>query len=325
MKHKYKLLDNALRGDCGWLSKFIITIKRPEISGFIFYFGQFEHSGMKKIHIVTCAFAFSSVILTSFSQTKEHQSIAATGAEGSLTLVANGEDFVRQGFVSKDGWKIDFDNVYVNISEATAYSTESSFEPQEGNTKEDIQYKDKVDLVSTSQTLDLAAGDESAEAIIVAEADVPLDFYNALSWKLDTAEADSPAAGSTIALQGTATKDGETIDFNIGLNNPTEYICGEFVGDERLGIVEASSPGKVEATLHFDHIFGDFDTPPEDALNQDALGFEPLANLASNGTLEVDNDTLSSQLSPEQYQQLAEAVTGLGHVGEGHCVIGTSE
>ena len=26
-------------------------------------------------------------------------------------LVANGEDFVRQGFVSKDGWRISFDHV----------------------------------------------------------------------------------------------------------------------------------------------------------------------------------------------------------------------
>jgi len=30
-------------------------------------------------------------------------------ATGRLQVYANGEDFVRQGFVSKDGWSINFD------------------------------------------------------------------------------------------------------------------------------------------------------------------------------------------------------------------------
>ena len=280
---------------------------------------------MNKIHLIACSIAFASVILTSFDREDESKSVAAANEEGTLTFVANGEDFVRQGFVSKDGWQINFDRVYVNISEASAYSTDSSFEPQKGDTKADIKYRDKVDFIDAAQTVDLAAGDESASPIAVASADVPVNFYNALAWKLTTADADSPAAGNTIALQGKATKDGETIDFKLGLNQPNEYICGEFVGDERLGIVEASSPGKVEATLHFDHIFGDANTPPEDALNQDALGFQPLAALASNNTLELNDDSSFRQLSPAQYRQLTKAVKGLGHVGEGHCVIGTAK
>ena len=279
---------------------------------------------MNKIQMTACTIALGSVILASLSQKSERQSIAATETPGKLTLVANGEDFVRKGFTSKDGWQINFDRVYINISEATAYSTNSSFEPQKGDTKSDIEYQDKVNLVNTAQTIDLAAGDESAPAIPITQADVAPNFYNALTWKLSTAPDNSPAAGSTIALQGQASKNGQTIDFKLGFNQPIEYICGEFVGDERLGIVEATNPGKVEATLHFDHIFGDLDTPPEDALNQDALGFQPFAQLASNGTLELDENSLSSQLSSSQYQQLNDAVIGLGHVGEGHCVINTA-
>lgn len=280
---------------------------------------------MNKIYLAVCGFTLSSVILTSFSQKSEKQSLAATNKEGTLTLVGNGEDFVRQGFVSKDGWQINFEHVYVNIAEATAYSTESVFEPQKGDTKEDIKYKNEVDFIETQQTIDLAAGDKSADSIEIAKVQVPIDFYNALTWSLTTADTTSPASGNTILLEGTANKDSQVIKFQIGLNNSTEYICGEYVGDERLGIVEASSPGKVEFTLHFDHIFGDFNTPPEDALNQDALGFQALAELAQKDNLEVNDDNLFRQLSPENYQLLTQAVVGLGHVGEGHCLANSEQ
>ena len=99
----------------------------------------------------------------------------------------------------------------------------------------------------------------------------------------------------------------------------------EFVGDVRQGIVAVDTPGTVEVTFHFDHIFGDQDTPPEDALNQDALGFQPLAALASNNTVKLSDTDLANQLTTEDYQQLTEAIAGLGHVGEGHCVVTNSQ
>ena len=125
-------------------------------------------------------------------------------------------------------------------------------------------------------------------------------------------------------LVGQASKDGKTIDFNLGFNQPTEYVCGEFVGDLRQGFVEADSPGTVEMTFHFDHIFGDADAPPDDALNQDALGFQPLASLANNGQIQLNDGELANQLAPQDYQQLEKAIAGLGHVGEGHCVVTNS-
>ncbi|MCC0177268.1 DUF4382 domain-containing protein [Waterburya agarophytonicola K14] len=276
---------------------------------------------MNRISLLLCGITLGSVILTSSSHKNSNKIMAATTEENTLALVANGEDFVRQGFTSKDGWEINFDRVYVNFSNAVAYSTKSSFEPQKGDTKKSIDYQNKVDFLTEAQTTDLAAGNGEAKPILVSEVEVNTGFYNALSWKLDTAGGDSAIAGKTIALIGKAVKDGQTINFDLGFNNPTEYICGEFVGDERQGIVTADSPGQVEATLHFDHIFGDLDTPPEEALNQDALGFEPIAKLASNGTVNLDDTDLASQLSPKDYQKLTKAIAGLGHVGEGHCVI----
>ena len=279
---------------------------------------------MSKIRIITYGITLSSLAALGTVDSYFPKTIAATDT-GNLTLVANGEDFVRQGFISKDGWQIDFDHLYVNVGEAIAYSTESAFEPQKNDTKEDIKYQNKVELLTEAQVADLAEGAEDAEPIAVAEANVPVGFYNALAWSVDTADSNSTMAGNTIMLIGRATKDGQTVDFDLGFNQPTEYVCGEFIGDSRQGIVSADAPGMTEMTFHFDHIFGDADTPPEDALNQDALGFEPIAQLASNNTVKLNESDLAEQLAPEDYQQLTNAITGLGHVGEGHCVVTNSQ
>ena len=238
-----------------------------------------------------------------------------SGEKGTLALVANGEDFVRQGFVSKDGWQINFDHAYVTLADVTAYQTEPPFDP-EGS--EAIKATNEVVFVEEPQTIDLAEGSEDAEPIEVVSEEAPTGDYNALAWKVVEA-TEGEAAGNTIVLDGTAEKDGQTIDFIINMNQPLAYTCGEFVGDERKGIVEGTDPAELETTFHFDHIFGDADA--DEAFNQDALGFDPLATLAQSGTLEVDQATLEEQLAPEEYEKLQTAIAGLGHVGEGHCRI----
>lgn len=276
---------------------------------------------MNKLRTFAYAIVLISLVWNNASKRNERKSLAASTEEGTLTLMANGEDLVRQGFVSKDGWQINFDRLYVNFSNAVAYSTESSFEPQEGDTEDSIEYQNKAEFINTAKTVDLASGGADAEPIMVAKANVPTGFYNALTWKLSTADTDSPIAGSTIALIGQATKNGETINFDLGFNRPGEYICGEFVGEDRQGIVTEDNPGQVEATFHFDHIFGDDRSFAEDALNRDALGFQPLADLADGGIVKLNDADLAKGLSSQNYQQLTVAVSGLGHVGEGHCVV----
>ncbi|MEB3212786.1 MAG: DUF4382 domain-containing protein [Leptolyngbyaceae bacterium] len=233
---------------------------------------------------------------------------------GTLELRANGEDFVRQGFVSKDGWNIAFDHLYVNLVDVTAYQTDPPFDP---DTSDELKAQTTAAL-GQNVTVDLAEGDDSAEPILLGTVSAPAGQYNALSWKMAPAE-DGPAAGSTLMLVGAAQKDGETVNFNIRLDPVYTYACGEFVGDERKGILTAGDTSDVEATFHFDHIFGDGDAPADDSINTGALGFEPLAALASDGQLDVDMATLEEQLSAEDYALLEKTVSGLAHVGEGHC------
>ncbi|WP_036486574.1 hypothetical protein [Myxosarcina sp. GI1] len=273
----------------------------------------------------TIALLSLTIVSCADSETAENNNgnPAVANAQGSATLnlVANGEDFVRQGFVTKDGWTMNFDRLDVNLAEVTAYQIDGVFEPSETYTLDGLEYQETVSLVDTPQVVDLAEGEADAAPILVTDAEVTPGFYNAMAWQIDTAGADSPLAGKTMVMQGTATKDDRTINFDISLNRPIQYLCGEYVGEDRKGIVKTGTPGEVETTFHFDHIFGDAETSPDEAINVDALGFEPLAQLASNDSLTIDDATLTQQLSAEDQEKLTKAVIGLDHVGEGHCAV----
>lgn len=239
---------------------------------------------------------------------------AAAGGMGSLEIRANGEDFVRQGFVTKDGWQIEFDHLYVTLDEVTAYQSDPPYDAEAGGTPKATE----TVSIDEPMTIDLAEGGPDAEPILVNTVEAPMGRYNALSWKMVPAEA-GPAAGQTLWLEGTAMKEGETVDFTLKLDPTLGFVCGDFVGDGRKGILEGTDQADMEATFHFDHLFGDGETAPDDEINTGALGFEPLAAIAQNGTLDVTQADLQAQLSPADYDTLMGILPSLGHVGEGHC------
>ncbi|ESA34936.1 hypothetical protein N836_14340 [Leptolyngbya sp. Heron Island J] len=230
---------------------------------------------------------------------------------GTLSIEANGEDFVRQGFTTKDGWQISFDHVYVTLDSVKAYQTEPPFDPQQSDT---LNAKTEVSLDQPT-TIDLAVGSEPIE---VGKLDAPAGRYNALSWQM-VAALSGAAQGYPIMMVGSASKDGETIDFSLKLSEELSFTCGDFIGDERKGFVNSGESADVEATFHFDHLFGDAEAPAEDAINTGALGFDPLAVLAENGQLDIDSAALKTRLSDADHQKLMEILPSLGHVGEGHC------
>ncbi|WOD41212.1 hypothetical protein [Nodosilinea sp. E11] len=241
---------------------------------------------------------------------------AGTSATGTGTLVirANGEDFVREGFTTKDGWAIEFDHVYVSLSEITAAQTDPPFDPDAGT---DLQAKAEVRVEGT-QVVDLAEGDESAEPVVVSEVEAPAGRFNALAWRMVPAET-GPSEDHTIWMQGTATKAGETVPFTLKLTEELAFTCGDFVGDERKGVLAAGDVADLEATFHFDHLFGDGDAPADDSLNTGALGFDPFAALARNGVVDLDSAALQAGLSETDYTTFLSILPSLGHVGEGHC------
>jgi len=244
----------------------------------------------KRILVLTITALFVTGIMLS--------GCAGGGGGGTLQLYANGEDFVRQGFVSKDGWSINFDHVYLTLADITAYQTDPPYDPHTGG---GINGKVSVGL-DKAYTVDLAEGGEDAPPILVGEVqNAPAGQYNAISWNMVKAES-GPAAGYSLVMIGAAEKDGQVVDFTINIDAACSYDCGEYVGDARKGILPEGGTADLEMTFHFDHIFGDAETPLDDKLNQGALGFEYFVAYADGTTAEIDMGEMH-----------------LGHVGEGHC------
>lgn len=261
------------------------------------------------------ALALSSLLLIGCSDVATEtdlETTAVTPGEGSgtLTVHAEGEDYAREGITSKEGWNLTFDHLYVHLSDVTAYQTDP---PYQADGPEIPATKSLILVEST--TVDLAEGDGP---IFLGEAEAESGHYNALSWTMPPAP-DGPAEGYVMLLKGTAERDGETIEFSIAFDQPLAFACGEFVGDERKGILDDGATADLEATFHIDHLFGNGERPADSQLNQEALGFEPIAALAENGTVEVTSETLMAQLSPEDREKLTQILPALGHVGEGHC------
>ncbi|MGD1991869.1 MAG: DUF4382 domain-containing protein [Anaerolineae bacterium] len=235
---------------------------------------------------------------------------------GTLRFTANGEDFVREGFISKDGWSITFDHVYVHLTDIAAYQTDPPYDPHAGG---EPQAEVAVSLEG-DHTADLAQGGEDAAPIPVGQiAQAPAGHYNAIHWQM-TPAVDGPAADYALVLVGTAEKDGQTVNFTLQVENGYTYTCGEYVGDQRKGLLAANDTAELEMTFHFDHIFGDAGIPVDDDLNVSAPGFDPFAALVDGSrTLTIDMQGLEGSLSPTDYQMLVDILPTLGHVGEGHC------
>ena len=69
--------------------------------------------------------------------------------------MANGEDFVRQGFLAKDGCQIEFDRLEVLVSQVIAYEVNSDYNH---DAKNNLKSQPQVTILEQATTIDLAAG-----------------------------------------------------------------------------------------------------------------------------------------------------------------------
>jgi hypothetical protein len=248
------------------------------------------------------------------TQTEVTETTEATDV-GVLQVYANGEERPQVGFTSADGWDLTFDHIYVYFSELKAYQTNP---PYDYTSLQEIQDAE-TEVSWEATTVDLVTGDEDDPTVLVGEVrDAQLGHYNAISWRMSPAP-DGPAEGYSMVIIGTAERDGETVDFVLNIEREFAYYCGDFVGDERKGFLETSETADVEATFHFDHLFGEGSRSPDDPLNVSAFGFDPLAALATDGQVEANLATLQAALPAEDFARLESSLNELGHAGEAHC------
>jgi len=220
-------------------------------------------------------------------------------AMGPLTFFISGEDLATAGFtapqLTKDGWSLAFEHIYVTVTDVTAYQTEPPYQAQVG-----------AALVATAtatlpgrHTVELVADADAEDRVMLGSIEANPGHYNALSWRVEPA-IEGPAAGWAMVLIGTAEKDGAQVAFRIESAEARNYRCGEYVGDERKGWVSADGDADLELTLHLDHIFGRADKSDDDPMNLDAPGFAPFAEGSAQPSLRGLH---------------------IGHVGEGHCYV----
>ncbi|MBM9536074.1 hypothetical protein [Desulfobulbus alkaliphilus] len=226
--------------------------------------------------------------------------MAAPVQAGTLTFYASGEDLATEGFqaprLTKDGWALTFSHIFVTLTDITAYQTDPPYDPNQGGP---IPGKTQATLPGV-HTLDLVMSAQEDDRVLVgAVMDAPAGHYNALSWKM-TRATEGILAGYSMVLTGTAEKEGETVPFQLYSEEERTYRCGEYVGDERKGLLAEQGEADLEITFHLDHIFGRADKPADDPMNTEAPGFAPFTNGDGKQTLTLHG-------------------LHIGHAGEGHC------
>ena len=259
---------------------------------------------------------------------------------GTLQLKANGEDFVRNGFTSEDGWAITFTSVYANINGATSYqlSETSNTKVQAGKS-----LPTEVNFHAGHPTTGVAEGTSyvgftgehflslKQDAFVVdSNSTAVVGNYNRLNFNVKKATSSSKGIvsdyiGYTIVLIGTAVKSGNTVNFTLKFDQETSYTgCGP---NGHKGVVTSGGSAESEMTFHFDHIFGNQSegsaTPSDpEKINFVAIGFTPFEQLDASAypkTLNKTQTEMAAGMANATYVQLVNAITTLGHSGEAHC------
>jgi len=281
---------------------------------------QIQHSflmGFVVYTIIGCSQPQTPTVQTPTPQTPQAQippNQTPNSEVGTMQFWANGEDFVRKGMVSKDGWNINFDHVYINFGEAIAYESNPPYNAEAGG--QPIATK-TISLV-VQKTVDLTQGEPNSNPVLINTVSAPPGKYNAISWNLKKG-TEAPLTDQVMVMEGVAMKGEQKIPFILKFDQEMQFVCGDYVGEERKGILQPGGTSNLEATFHFDHLFGNGKEAATEEPNPTALGFEPLATISDNSQLVADLPTLKQKLSQADYQKLISILTSMGHVGEGHC------
>jgi hypothetical protein len=267
-----------------------------------------------------------------------------TGAPGSLTVHASGEEAARSGYpvgdgadeiAFADGWTLRFSHVVVSLASFSLRTADG----------------DDAQLDAEPVVADLHLG----EPELWKFDDVPAQRWNHVGFDYVPASDDARNAngvdedvlalmidnGYSLLVRATAEKEGREVELEYGFDFAIEH--GECVSglDETDGlVVPEAAAAEAQITVHLDHLF--FDTF---AVDEAALRFDPMAAMAtSGGQLALDDLAAQDNLSdlrdangdplelaydpgsafdpvPDDLREyVIAAATTTGHFnGEGHC------
>jgi hypothetical protein len=230
--------------------------------------------------------------------------ISCSEKTGNLLFTANGEEFVVDGMISREGWEIQFENVLVNIISPEAYNPE----------KPELKA-----VLEGSHLVDLKRGTSNRPVVSVGIVpDAETGNYQSLKFSIKQMDS-GKYAGYSIVLKGIAEKENVRIPFLIKLNEELTFDGREgYVGDSIKGILHSGKTADVEMTLHFDHLFGNIKMGADDHVNSRSPGFEFFLPYIKENKIDVDQNQMTGN---RHFEKLIQGIESLGHLGEGHCEV----
>lgn len=217
----------------------------------------------------------------------------------SMIFKANGEEFIRKGFIDKNNWHLTFTDVFVNLTNINAVS--------ESGKKIELHGNFWINLL-----------DGSDDLIEIAKVtNVNPGNYKDLQFSVSPQNNKCP--NCSMLIKGTATKDNKKVKFTIKINESILWDAPDgYVGKTIKGIVTNKKDGEEEISFHFDHLFGDVTASKDDHVNTNSVGFDYFMQYEKNNSIDISQDAL---IKDKEYEKLIKAIWSLGHSGEGHAKI----
>ncbi len=262
-------------------------------------------------------FALSVALFSVLSCDEEEQDIA----EGTLTVEIWGEEFIEEGIPADefaDGYALVFSKFLVTVSDISV--AQQNKEP--ALTASEMKVWDVVKKgPATIESSTAKAGDYTVSAYRISPATEKAFSGNASSDDVDM----MIEKGLSVYVEGTASKENNTLSFAWGFSTDTVYDPCHSIGQ-----LMPQGKATVQLTIHGDHLFYDSATSEEPALvfndialadgdndgvitEEELLAYDitalPIYNV---GNLKIDN----------LYDYIDHMTSTLGHIdGEEHCEI----
>jgi len=243
-------------------------------------------------------------------------------APGTLEIRVYGESFIEEGIPASetvDGWAVAFDRFLIALSDVQA-----------------AQGSNPPALSHSQQTIFDVSLSTMMQGTLAASAEVPGGRYDQVAYRIEPVAAGATAgpgvtaasteamiaAGESVRVDGSASKDGKTVRFSWGFDKAVRYHRCHSTAQVDGG------PARSQLTIHGDHLFYDdlFAEEPN-------VAFDLIAAADGDADGAVTRAELSAQdLSTQaRYQVGSTGITNLwdfiayqsatlGHIdGEGHC------
>lgn len=230
-----------------------------------------------------------------------------------------GETFIESGIPEDkfaDGWAITFDRFLINLADISVAMDGEEAAISDTSTKIwDLTKTGPHQILSE----EIPVGEYTHSAYRISPATDKSETGNAEDDDVD----EMISGGYSVLIEGSATKDDETMTFSWGFETDTVYDpCNS------IGHLTADEKGTVQITIHGDHLFYDDAVSEEPSLrfedialaDEDDDGEVTLDELAAYETTPLDHYGVGSFDIDNMKDYIAHMTSTLGHIdGEEHC------